>query len=65
MTTSNLPKLWPSSPHLGLMDEWQILVFLISTLVLTSTIVKNIHLINRGGSAEFDLQKYTHGRVSI
>ena len=20
---------------------------------------------NRGGSAEFDLQKYTHGRVSI
>ena len=45
--------------------EWQILVFFISTLVLTSTIVKNIHLINRGGSAEFDLQKYTHGRVSI
>ena len=45
--------------------EWQILVFFISTLVLTSTIVKNIHLIIRGGSAEFDLQKYTHGRVSI
>ena len=45
--------------------EWQILVFFISTLVLTSTIVKNIHLINRAGGAEFDLQKYTHGRVSI